>query len=205
MSIFQQLLKYKIVAIVRGVSADTIAPVAAALHAGGVRVMEITLNSPGAINAITMLRKRDDMLIGAGTVLTKEEVKAVTEAGAQFIISPGTDAELIRFTNKQGVFSIPGAFTPTEIITAYQAGAGMVKFFPAGGSLSFFKDLQGPLSHIPMMPTGGITPDNIATFQQAGGKAFGIGSALVEAKQTINDAYLEQLQLAAEKFVQAVQ
>ncbi len=205
MSILQELLKYKIVAIIRGAQPDAITNIAAALYAGGVRAMEITLNSPGAIEAIAMLRKQNDMLIGAGTVLTKDEVKAVTEAGAQFIISPGTDAEVIQFTKKQGLLSMPGAFTPTEIVTAYQAGADIVKFFPAGDHLSFFKDLQGPLAHIPLMPTGSITLGNIVAFQQAGAKAFGIGSALVNTKETMKDTYFEQLQLTAEKFVQAVQ
>ena len=131
MTDLEKILEYKIVAILRGCVPDRIPDIAAALAEGGVRLLEITLNSPGA-------------LVGAGTVLTTAEAEAAVDAGARFIISPTLDIETIHRTRQLGAISIPGAFTPTEILTAYRNGADIIKVFPAGSSgAQYFKELVG--------------------------------------------------------------
>ena len=208
MPTLEQILEHKIVAILRGCIPDRIPDIAAALAEGGVRLMEITLNSPGALGSISQLSRAmgDRMLVGAGTVLTAAEVEAAVDAGARFIISPTLDIETIRRTRQLGSISIPGAFTPTEILTAYRNGADIVKVFPAGSTgASYFKELRGPLPHIPLMPTGGVTLDNIRDFKTAGAVAFGIGSALVPSGQENTGPALRQLIEKAAAYIKAVQ
>ena len=207
MTNLQQILQYKIVAILRGCTADRVPDIAAALHAGGVRLLEITLNSPGALEAIRQVAATmgDRLLVGAGTVLTPEEAEAAIAAGARFILSPSLDIATIQLTRQLGAVSIPGAFTATEILTAWRNGADIVKVFPASVGVNYFRDLRGPLPQIPLMPTGGINLDNIRDFQKAGAVAFGIGSALVPAIQDITPAALGQLTAKAAEYVKAVQ
>src|ERR1700742_1728333 len=159
MTSLQQILEYKIVAILRGCAPDRITDIAAALAAGGVRLLEVTLNSPGALESIRQVAAAmgDRILVGAGTVLTPGEAEAAVEAGARFIISPTLDIETIRMTRQLGAGSIPGAFTPTEILTAHRNGADIIKVFPSGSiGAHYFKELRGPLPQIPLMPTGGV-------------------------------------------------
>lgn len=208
MTALEQILDYKIVAILRGCTPDRIPDIAAALAEGGVRLMEITLNSPGALESIRQLSgiMGDRMLVGAGTVLTAAEAEAAVDAGARFIISPTLDIETIRRTRQLGAISIPGAFTPTEILTAYRNGADIIKVFPAGSSgASYFKELRGPLPQIPLMPTGGVNLDNIRDFKAAGAVAFGISSALVPAGQENTGPGLRQLTERAAAYIKAVQ
>ena len=205
MTILSQLLQYKIIAIIRGAQPADVLPIVQALYDGGIRAVEITLNSKDAIQAINKVSThlKDKMLVGAGTVLDAASASAAIEAGAQFIIAPSVDIETIQLTKQKGKLSIPGAFTATEIVTAYKAGADLIKVFPASNP-QYIKDLMGPLSHIPMMPTGGVNLHNIADFKKAGAVAFGIGSSLVDTKQAITKTYLEQLTSKAKQFVQAV-
>ena len=208
MPTLEQILEYKIVAILRGCAPDRISDIAAALAEGGVRLMEITLNSPGALESIRQLSNAmgDRMLVGAGTVLTAAEAEAAVDAGARFIISPTLDIETIRRTRQLGAVSIPGAFTPTEILTAYRNGADIIKVFPAGSSgAAYFKELRGPLPHIPLMPTGGVNLDNIRDFKAAGAVAFGISSALVLSGQENTGPALRQLTERAAAYIKAVQ
>ena len=208
MRTLEQILQYKIVAILRGCTPDRIPDIAAALAEGGVRLMEITLNSPGALESIRRLSDvmGDRMLVGAGTVLTAAEAEAAVGAGAKFIISPTLDIETIQRTRQLGAISIPGAFTPTEILTAYRNGADIIKVFPAGSSgAPYFKELRGPLPHILLMPTGGINLDNIRDFKGAGAVAFGISSALVPAGQENTGPALRQLTERATAYIKAVQ
>lgn len=195
-TILQQIRKNKIVAILRGVAPDAVPEVAAALHAGGIRCLEITLNSTDAYSAIRHLNARmgEQLFIGAGTVLDATEAAAAIEAGAKFIISPALDIPTIQMTKELGAVSIPGAFTATEILTAHRNGADIIKVFPASVGVGYFKDLRGPLPHIPLMPTGGVSLDNILDFHAAGAVAFGIGSALVDGKRPVTDEYLRQLE-----------
>src|SRR5215211_3414163 len=200
------ILENKIVAIIRGIAPNKVPAIAEALCKGGIKLMEVTLNSPGALNVIEQLSKdmRDKMLIGAGTVLTTKDAADAIGAGARFLISPIVDRALIDLTKQHGVVSIPGAFTPTEIFNAYAAGGDIIKFFPASSNINYLKDVRAPLPHIPLMPTGGITTDNIQQFQKAGAVAFGIGGALLNFKEKTGSDYLEQLTARAKKFVMAV-
>lgn len=206
MTPLRQILENKIVAIVRGVRPDAVPDIAAALHAGGIRLLEITLNSPDALAVIRNLSVRmgDRLLVGAGTVLDAAEAQAAIDAGARFIISPALDIPTIQVTRQLQAVSIPGAFTATEILTAYRNGADIIKVFPASVGAGYFRDLRGPLPHIPLMPTGGVSLENISDFHKAGAVAFGIGSALVDGKQPVTDEYFRQLTETAAKFSSAI-
>jgi 2-dehydro-3-deoxyphosphogluconate aldolase/(4S)-4-hydroxy-2-oxoglutarate aldolase len=205
-TILRQILENKIVAILRGVRPDAIPDIAAALYAGGIRCLEITLNSPDALSVIRKLSTKmgEQISIGAGTVLDATEAQAAIDAGARFIISPTLDLPTIRVTKQLQAVSIPGAFTATEILTAYRNGADIVKVFPASVGVGYFRDLRGPLPHIPLMPTGGVNLENIADYQKAGAVAFGIGSALVDGRREMTEEYLRQLTETAGKFSNAV-
>ena len=167
--------------------------------------MEITLNSDNALEVIKEVADavKDGMLVGAGTVLNASAALAAIDAGAQFIISPSFDAETISVTKARGVVSIPGAYTATEILKAHEAGADIVKIFPAS-SPQYIKDIRGPLSHIPLMPTGGVNISNIRAFRETGAVAFGVGSSLVDSRQAVTKDYLEQLTSIAAEFVKAI-
>jgi 2-dehydro-3-deoxyphosphogluconate aldolase/(4S)-4-hydroxy-2-oxoglutarate aldolase len=206
MTTLEQILEHKIVAILRGCKPANIAEISQALYDGGIRLLEITLNSPGALDAIQQVAAQygDRMVIGAGTVLTVEEVKAAVTAGARFVLSPSLDLEVIRFTRDLGAVSVPGAFTATEILTAYRAGANIVKVFPASVGPAYFRDIRGPLPQIPLMPTGGVNMDNIRDFQKAGAVAFGVGSALVPASQGVVVEELRELTARAAGYVAAI-
>lgn len=203
--ILSQLLQYKIIAIIRGAVPEHVLSIVQALYRGGVKAVEITLNSDNAFELIRSVstKMKDKMLVGAGTVLDAPSAEKAMKSGAQFIIAPSLDIETIKLTKQKGVVSIPGAFTATEIVTAYKAGADIIKVFPASNP-QYIKDLRGPLSHIPLMPTGGINLQNISEFQKAGAVAFGIGSSLVDVKQLITEDYLKGLTHKAAQFVEAI-
>lgn len=205
MNVLSQILKTKIIAIIRGADPADVTQIADALKQGGVNILEVTLNSPNALPVIKQLANTFDgeMLIGAGTVLDPQTARAAIEVGATFIVSPNVDIETIRATKSSGAVSIPGAYTATEIVNAYSHGGDLIKIFPASGA-EYIRVLQGPLSHIPMMPTGGITLDNIVEFKKAGAAAFGIGTSLVDTKKKITKDYLKQITQAAQNFVAAV-
>ncbi len=204
MTTFDQILKNKIVAIIRGADPADVLKIAEALQRGGVSILEVTLNSPGALQVIKELTgKKKDMLIGAGTVLSPADAEASIEAGAKFIISPNVNVETIAMTKRLGIVSIPGAYTATEVVNAHSNGGDIIKIFPATNA-EYIKVLRGPLSHIPMMPTGGITPENISEFKKAGAVAFGIGTSLVNVKHKITEENLDRVTENARKFVQAI-
>lgn len=177
-----QIQKTKIIAIIRGVEPSRIEEVANALYQGGITVMEVTLNTSGALSMIERLRHKfaGQMFIGAGTVLDTQDLRQALQAGASFVVTPNVDDEVIVEAVRRNIPIFPGAMTPTEIVKAWKAGAAAVKIFPGSSlGLGYFKELQGPLSHIPMMAVGGICGDNILSFLQAGCYAVGIGSALI--------------------------
>ncbi len=206
MTALEQILEYKVVAILRGCNPANIPDISAALYEGGIRLLEITLNSPGALDAIQQVAARygNRMVVGAGTVLTVDEVTAAVGAGARFILSPSLDITVIRATRGLGAVSVPGAFTATEILTAYRGGADIVKVFPASVGPAYFRDIRGPLPQIPLMPTGGVNLDNIRDFQKAGAVAFGVGSALVPASQQAGVEQLRELTARAAAYVAAI-
>ena len=198
------ILEHKVVAIVRGANPPDLLRIAEALHAGGVRLMEVTLNSPGALASIEEISRAMDgkLLVGAGTVLDPETARAALLAGAKYIISPTLNKKTIRMTKRYGAVSIPGAYTATEILQAYECGGDIIKVFPASaGGPGYFKDIAGPLPFIPLMPTGGVSLDNIKGFAAAGAAAFGLGSALVDTSRPVTDEYLAQLTARARQFV----
>lgn len=205
MPVLQHILQHQIVAIIRGADPAGVIHIAKALNEGGIRILEITMNSEEPLRVIKEVADSlgDKMVIGAGTVLDAQTAREAVAAGAKFILSPTVDEEVIKVSKSLGVVSIPGAYTATEILTAYRYGADIVKVFPAT-SPSYIKDIRGPLPQIPLLPTGGITPENIAEFKKAGAVGFGIGSALVNSKEAITPEYLTQLTEKARAFVNAI-
>lgn len=205
MSALSRILESKIVAIIRGANPNDVLKIADALRQGGVKTLEITMNSPKALSVIEEVADKigNQVLVGAGTVLDAQTAISAISAGAKFIISPTLDKKTIRTTRKYGVVSIPGAYTPTEVLDAYSYGGDIIKVFPASNA-GYIKDIRGPLPQIPLMPTGGVNLDNIQQFHKAGAVAFGIASALVDTKQEITDDHLQKLTDKAKRFVLAV-
>ncbi len=180
---------HKLIAIVRGLSGEILLKTAEALYEGGVRLLEVTFDQTEKISHAetaasirSLCRKFEGkMCIGAGTVMTEEQVTIAAEAGARYMISPDTNESVIRKTKELGLVSIPGALTPTEVATAAAYGADFVKLFPAGDlGLAYIKSVRAPLAHIPMMAVGGVTVGNIRSFMDAGLAGVGIGSAIVD-------------------------
>ena len=206
MTTLEQILTHKIVAIIRGANPADVLQIANALYQSGIRCIEITLNSPDALNVIESISMKMEgrILAGAGTVLNPTAARNAIAAGAKFIISPITDTETIRITKHLGAVSIPGAFTPTEIYKAFSAGGDIIKVFPGTSGPGFIKEMLGPLPHIPLMPTGGITLANIHEFKKAGAVAFGIGKSLVDTKKKVNDDTLQEIIANGRGFMQAV-
>ena len=180
MTVLERLLEAKIVAIFRGDYGGNWLAYAEALRDNGVLVMEITLNSPGALAGIRQLMSTmgDSVLVGAGTVLTPDAVDAAADAGATFIVAPDTDEGVIAATLNRGLVPIPGAYTATEIKRAFNYGAPLVKLFPATAP-EYIKAIRAPLNHIPLMATGGVDVSNAADFLRAGASALGVGGSLL--------------------------
>ena len=204
MTTLSQILQHKIVAILRGANPNDVLKIAEALHKGGIKLLEITFNSPNALELLKKLssQMKNEMLMGMGTVLNAATAKQAIAAGAKFILSPALNPETIQATKEAGAVSIPGAFTATEILMAYENGADIVKVFPASAGADYIKDIRGPLPHIPLMPTGGVTINNVSSFFKAGAVAVGIGSDLVNTKQEMNHEYLRLLSGKAKAFVE---
>lgn len=190
----------RIVAILRRTDASRAIETARAILAGGVRAIEVTCDSDGVMEMIRAISDElgDRMLVGAGTVLDIETAEAALNAGAQYIVSPHTDSALIGALAKRGVPCVPGAFTPTEALTAWRAGAVVVKLFPSGPvGPGHLKDLRGPLRQIPFLPTGGVTLANAAAFIAVGAWGLGIGSALVDGPLVAEGRFDELTRRAA--------
>ena len=195
-----------VVAIIRHVPAERITPLARALCEGGVRALEVTLNTEGALDAIRRLREvlPPDAAVGAGTVLSPEEVDAAVAAGATFIVSPHTDDGVIQAARRRGVPALPGAYTPSEIVRAWRAGASVIKLFPASqGGPRYLREVRAPLGDVPLLPTGGVTVESAADFVRAGAVAIGAGSALTPADRIAAGDWPALRDLAA-RFVAAV-
>src|SRR3954469_19959198 len=179
----KRILDGGIVAVVRAESGESLVKVVWALAEGGVTAAEITFTIPDAIDVIRQVRREvgDSVVLGAGTVLDPETARAVLLAGAEYIVAPTVNLDVIRLCRRYDKLVMPGAFTPTEILTAWEAGADIVKVFPADVvGPAFFKALRGPLPQVRLMPTGGVDLTTAADFLKAGACCLGIGSQLVE-------------------------
>jgi 2-dehydro-3-deoxyphosphogluconate aldolase/(4S)-4-hydroxy-2-oxoglutarate aldolase len=181
----RQVLDCGIVAVVRSPDSQQLVEVAYALAEGGVSVIEITMTVPDALDVLRQVRKAlgNRILLGAGTILDAETGRAALLAGAEYLVAPTVNLEVVRLCQRYDKLVMPGALTPTEILTAWEAGADIVKVFPAEVvGPSFFKALRGPLPQVRLMPTGGVDLTTAAAFLKAGACCLGIGSQLVEPR-----------------------
>lgn len=163
--------------------------------AGGAGALEVTLNTPGALDWLpdAVHRFGDRLLLGAGTVLTGDDARRALAAGAQFLVSPHFDREVVAVAREAGVISMPAAYTPTEIVAAWQAGGDLIKLFPAGtGGARYLRDLRAPLDMIPLVPTGGVNEATAGDFIRAGAAALGLGSSVVNAG-AVKDARYDEM------------
>lgn len=204
--IIQNVLDKKIIAIIRGMDPEICVKLAEAFYQGGINMVEVTFNQAKpeefykTTDAIKAIREKFDgkLYVGAGTVITQEQLKMAADAGAQYIISPSVDVEIIKKTVEMGLVSMPGAMTPTEIVTAYHAGADFVKVFPIGDlGASYMKAVKAPLSHIPMLAVGGVNPDNVAQFIKAGAVGAGVGGNLTNKEWIAAGEYHKITEVAA--------
>ena len=182
--IVARIERERVVAVIRLANPEKLRAVIDALAAGGVRVFEVTMTVPGAIELIGQLTPTlpDELMVGAGTVLDAETARSAIEAGARFVVSPVFRRDVIDACHERDVPMMPGCFTPTEILDAWEAGADIVKVFPSTSlGPTFIKDVRAPLPQLKLMPTGGVSIDNAAEWLRAGAVAVGIGSALVDA------------------------
>ncbi|MBE6557363.1 MAG: bifunctional 4-hydroxy-2-oxoglutarate aldolase/2-dehydro-3-deoxy-phosphogluconate aldolase [Ruminococcaceae bacterium] len=188
----QQILEHKVIVIVRGVAKEQLIPMAEAMYAGGIRLLELTYCADGSTSDedmaenVKMLAEHfaGRMLIGSGTVLTEKQVELTCRAGGRFIISPDACEEVIRKTRELGMVSIPGALTPTEIQLAHKAGADFVKLFPVANlGVGYIKNVKAPLSHIKFLAVGGVDDKNLKDYMAAGVCGIGVGGAIVDKKK----------------------
>lgn len=209
--ILEATREHKITAILRGIDNDRICQVIDALYDGGIRLLEITFNQKSATKiadttcAVRYAKEkyRGSMYVGTGTVMSVEELLAAHEAGAEFILSPNVNLDVIKKAVELGLCAIPGAMTPTEIAASYEAGAEIVKLFPAGNlGLSYCKAVMAPINHVPMIAVGGVDDKNLGDFLKAGFIGAGIGSNLTD-KVMIQNKDFEGLRALAVRYVEA--
>ena len=196
-----------IVPVIRAESPEAAGRAIDAIRAGGVPILEITMTVPGAIGLIEDVARKygKDAVVGAGTVLDPETARACILAGAQFVVSPSLNLETIACCRRYGVAVLPGALTPTEVVAAWQAGADMVKVFPAGalGGASYIKALKAPFPQIDLVPTGGVSLKTAADFIKAGATALGVGADLVDT-QALAAGQAGEITRRAREFVELV-
>ncbi len=181
--LLETFARERVVVVIRGAEATTLGSVLSTLYEGGLRIFEVTVEAPGAIEAFASVRAQmpDDALLGAGTVLDAGTAALVVAAGARFVVSPVLLKDVCDVALAHGVPCVLGAMTPSEVHAAYRSGCEVVKVFPASAvGPGFIRELRGPLGFIPLYPTGGITLENADTFLEAGAVALGVGSALVK-------------------------
>jgi len=205
--VLERIKSIGIIPVVRASSGDEALQAVEAIRAGGLPIVEITMTVPGAVGVIEKLADHygDEVLVGAGTVLNAETVRDCLRAGAQFVVSPALDQESIAYCCQEGVAVFPGALTPTEIVRAWSLGADFVKVFPCGamGGASYIKSLKAPLPQIGLIPTGGVSLSNAATFIQAGAVAIGVGADLVDLG-AIRAGHAEKITQATRAYLEAV-
>jgi 2-dehydro-3-deoxyphosphogluconate aldolase/(4S)-4-hydroxy-2-oxoglutarate aldolase len=195
-----------VVAIVRLERSEDLLRAAMAVAAGGVKIIEFTMTTPGALDLIAEATRKlgEDVLLGAGTVLDSETARAAILAGAEFVVAPTLNLKVIETCHRYSKAAIPGAYTPTEILTAWEAGADFVKVFPAEvGGPAYFRAVRAPLPQIKLIPVGGVTLENTGEFIRAGAAAVAVGSNLVE-KRAIAEGRFGKLTENARLFVDAI-
>jgi 2-dehydro-3-deoxyphosphogluconate aldolase/(4S)-4-hydroxy-2-oxoglutarate aldolase len=203
----ERVLDKVIVAVIRAESPDLLVDVAEALAAGGVEVMEVTFTVPRVTQVLEKVAAKlgNRILLGAGTVLDAETARVAILSGAEFIVSPAVNLEVIEMCRRYSKLVMPGALTPTEVVTAWQAGADIIKIFPSElTGAKYIKSLKAPLPQIRMMPTGGVNLDTAEEFLKAGSCALGIGGSLVEAK-AVAAGDMKRIEVLAKEYVAVVQ
>ncbi|MEZ5361538.1 MAG: bifunctional 4-hydroxy-2-oxoglutarate aldolase/2-dehydro-3-deoxy-phosphogluconate aldolase [Bryobacterales bacterium] len=199
-----KILEIGVVPIVRTASSETALEAARAVHRGGIHLLEVTMTVPGALKVLEKLADElgEGLLLGAGSVLDPETARAAMLAGARFIVTPGLSVRTVEMCKRYSVAALPGALTPTEVITAWEAGADMVKIFPVDnmGGPAYVKALKAPLPQIDMVPTGGVDLDNLADFLKAGASAVAVGSSLMK-KAALKEGRYELIEAAAKDFL----
>ncbi len=206
-AVLSRLVDTGIIAVIRADSGETLTRIVDALAKGGVIAAEITFTVPGAVEVIRAVRQAlgDRVILGAGTVLDPETARVALLAGADFIVGPAVNLEVIQLCRRYDKAVMPGAFTPTEILNAWEAGADIVKVFPAEvGGPPYFKAIRGPLPQVKLMPTGGVTLETASAFLKAGAVCLGVGSALVEPN-AVKNGDTDRLQELAAQYVSIVQ
>jgi len=196
-----------IVAIMRAKFSEQLIAAADAIKAGGVRVIEVTMTTPGAMGVIEAAKEKygEDVLFGAGSVLDPETARAAILAGADFIVAPTLNLDMVALCNRYSIPVMPGCYTPTEALTAWEAGADMIKLFPASvGGADFVKAILAPLPHLEIVPVGGVNLDTAADFIRKGAAALGVGSSLVNQK-LLAAGDLDELTQRAKAFIAKVQ
>lgn len=198
--------KHKIISIIRINDSSKIESIVRSLYKAGIRIVEVTLNTPNAFSSIKKIRKTfPDMIVGVGTVLDEIDAKLAIDSGASFLLSPILDKKSIELANRNNILIVPGILTPTEAVRAYSYGARMIKLFPASNlGSSYISNLKGPLPYLDIMAVGGISLENAEEFLNKGSCSLGIGGSIVNDKDISNGNFLE-MEKKARKFVEIVE
>ncbi|MFP4028219.1 MAG: bifunctional 4-hydroxy-2-oxoglutarate aldolase/2-dehydro-3-deoxy-phosphogluconate aldolase [Candidatus Brocadiia bacterium] len=203
----QRMLKTAFFAVIRADSSEQLIEVGWALKEGGCDLIEVTMTTPDALSVIdkTVAELGEDVIVGAGSVLDAETARAAILNGAEYVVSPITDLDMIEMAHRYDKPAVPGAYTPTEALDAYKAGADFVKIFPASiGGPKYIKAIKAPMPQLSLVPTGGVNLDNILDFLEAGADACGVGSALVK-KDALKEGDMDEIQRTAAAFMEKVE
>ena len=202
----RRIVETAIFAVIRAESSEQLVDVARALKDGGCELVEVAMTTPNAFAVIekTAAELGEEVLVGVGSVLDAETARGAILSGAQYIVSPVTNYDVIEMAHRYDKVAIPGAFTPTETMNAFAAGADLVKIFPASvGGPSYIKALKAPMPQVLLVPTGGVDLDNVAYFLRAGGDAVGVGSSMIQ-KEALEKGDMEQIRKMAAAFTDRV-
>lgn len=203
MNVLNKIIDHRMIGILRGYDTEDAVKIVDTLIKNDFNIIEVALNSPNAKATLKTLKKNfgTDIILGAGTVLNIEDAEYCINSGAEFLLSPVYSEEVLEFSSQHNILYIPGCYTPTEIYNAQARGAGMIKVFPAGQlKASYIKDVLAPMKDLILLPTGGVTPDNINEFLDAGAKSTGINSALVPSESEVNEIFLDDIANRVKEF-----
>lgn len=206
-TVLREILSRGVVAVVRAKQSERLIEAAQAINDGGVNCIEVSLTTPNAFEVMEEVSKNlpEDVILGAGTVLDSETARRAILSGAEYLVSPTSKSELLKLGHRYGKVVIPGAFTPNEILDAYEQGADLVKVFPAGiPGPKYLRAIKAPLPQIPLIPTGGVNQENAGDFIRAGASAVCVGSALIN-QEALKKRDFESMRKNASKLVKAVQ